>query len=191
MEMSEMEAAESAVQMAKLWWVWFIAGIVWVIISLAILRADTASTTTLGVIIGILFLLAGIQQIFVGYVTEHWRWLWILFGILFIIGGIIMLAYPNKTFVGFAEIIGWVFLVFGILWIVEAVQQRDTNDLWWLTLIAGILMIILAFWASGQFFFTKVYTLLVFGGIWALLHGVNDIVRAFEVRKFGKSIKIS
>jgi uncharacterized membrane protein HdeD (DUF308 family) len=28
----------------------------------------------------------------------------------------------------------------------------------------------------------KAYTLLVFAGIWALFHGVTDIVRAFQIR---------
>ena len=44
-------------------------------------------------------------------------------------------------------------------------------------------MIILAFWTGGQFFITKAYVLLVFAGIWALMHGVTDIVRAFQIRK--------
>ena len=43
------------------------------------------------------------------------------------------------------------------------------NDVWWLGLTAGILMVILAFWTSGQFFIDKQYTLLVFAGIWALM----------------------
>jgi uncharacterized membrane protein HdeD (DUF308 family) len=43
-------------------------------------------------------------------------------------------------------------------------------------------MIILAFWTSGQFFIEKAYMLLVFAGIWALMHGISDIVRAFTVR---------
>ena len=30
---------------------------------------------------------------------------------------------------------------------------------------------------------TKAYTLLVFAGLWALMQGVNDLVRAFEVRR--------
>jgi hypothetical protein len=44
-------------------------------------------------------------------------------------------------------------------------------------------MVILAFWTGGQFFIEKQYTLLVFAGIWALMSGVTDIVRAFQVRK--------
>jgi uncharacterized membrane protein HdeD (DUF308 family) len=44
-------------------------------------------------------------------------------------------------------------------------------------------MLIMAFWTSGQFYITKAYTLLVFAGIWALMHGVTDIVRAFQIRQ--------
>ena len=57
------------------------------------------------------------------------------------------------------------------------------NPLWWVGLIAGILMLILAFWTSGQFFITKAYMLLVFAGIWALMQGITDIVRAFQIRR--------
>ena len=49
-------------------------------------------------------------------------------------------------------------------------------------IVAGVLMLIMAFWTSGQFFIEKAYTLLVFAGIWALMHGVTDIVRAFRLR---------
>ena len=44
-------------------------------------------------------------------------------------------------------------------------------------------MVILAFWTGGQFFIDKAYLLLVFAGIWALLHGVTDIVKAFQIRR--------
>jgi uncharacterized membrane protein HdeD (DUF308 family) len=50
-------------------------------------------------------------------------------------------------------------------------------------------MIVLAFWTGGQFFIHKVYVLLVFAGIWALFHGVNDIIRAFQIRELGKLVE--
>ena len=34
----------------------------------------------------------------------------------------------------------------------------------------------------GQFFFAKASTLLGFAGIWALMHGITDIVSAFPLR---------
>ena len=49
-------------------------------------------------------------------------------------------------------------------------------------------MIALAFWTSGQFFLEKAYTLLVFAGIWALMQGITDIIRAFQVRALHKAL---
>jgi uncharacterized membrane protein HdeD (DUF308 family) len=73
-----------------------------------------------------------------------------------------------------------------VWWTIQAFVERDQNELWWLGLISGILMVILAFWTDGQFFFKRVYTLLIIAGIWALMHGITDIVRAFQVRKLQK-----
>ena len=73
-------------------------------------------------------------------------------------------------------------------WIVQAFVERGTSELWWLGLLSGILMAILAFWTGGQFLIDKAYLLLVFAGIWALMHGVTDIVRAFEVRRLHKAL---
>jgi uncharacterized membrane protein HdeD (DUF308 family) len=87
-----------------------------------------------------------------------------------------------------ADILGFLFLIVAATWIVQALVERDENDLWWLGLIAGILMVVLAFWTGGQFLIDKAYMLLVFAGIWALMHGVTDIVRAFQVRRLDKAL---
>ncbi len=78
------------------------------------------------------------------------------------------------------------FDIIRLIWIMEAFVTKEGNDLWWLSLVSGILMIALGFWLGGQFLFTKVETLLVFAGIWALLKGVIDIIIAFQVKKLGK-----
>jgi uncharacterized membrane protein HdeD (DUF308 family) len=41
---------------------------------------------------------------------------------------------------------------------------------------------------AGQFFTTKVYVLLVFAGIWALMEGIVDVVRAFQIREVNKQL---
>jgi uncharacterized membrane protein HdeD (DUF308 family) len=73
-----------------------------------------------------------------------------------------------------------------IFWIIEAFATKDTNPLWWLGLISGILMLGIAFWTGSQLLVTKVYTLLVFAGVWAMLHGLTDMVKAFQIKKVGK-----
>jgi uncharacterized membrane protein HdeD (DUF308 family) len=167
----------------RLWWLWLVTGVAWILIALVILQFDDASVTTVGVLIGIMFLLSGVQQFVVAAVAPALRWLWIIFGILFVIAGIIALISPENTFAAIADILGFLFLLVGLFWVIQAFVDRDINELWWLGLIAGVLMIILAFWTGGQFFITKSYVLLVFAGIWALMHGVTDIIRAFQIRK--------
>jgi uncharacterized membrane protein HdeD (DUF308 family) len=46
----------------------------------------------------------------------------------------------------------------------------------------------MAFWVSGQFFLTRAATLLVFTGIWALIKGTTDIIRAFQIREVGQAL---
>ena len=101
-----------------------------------------------------------------------------------------MIAFisPENTFDAIADILGFLFLIVGVSWLIQAFMWREVNELWWVGLIAAILMIILAFWTGGQFFIEKQYTLLVFAGIWALMQGVTDVVRAFQIRQLGKMI---
>jgi uncharacterized membrane protein HdeD (DUF308 family) len=167
----------------RFWWMWLVTGIAWVIASLVILQFDKASVTTVGIIVGCMFVAAGVQQLTIAAIADRLRWLWAIFGGLFIVCGIVAFIHPQNTFVALADTLGFLFLVVGVWWTIQAFVEREQSDLWWLGLISGILMVILAFWTSGQFLMHRVYTLLILSGIWALMHGITDIVRAFGVRK--------
>jgi uncharacterized membrane protein HdeD (DUF308 family) len=176
------ELRGAGAQVARYWWLWLVAGVAWVIIALVILQFDEASIRTVGTLIGIMFLLSGMQQLGIAAVVKELRWVLVLFGLLFVAAGVISLIQPEETFAGVADILGFLFLLVGVFWTAQAFMGREENELWWLGLVTGIAMIVLAFWTSGQFFIEKTYVLLVFAGIWALMHGVTDIVRAFQVR---------
>ena len=179
---TQAEAREAARTLAGLWWIWLLVGIAWLAAALVILQFDKASITTIGVIVGIMFLAAGTQQLTLAAIAPSLRWLWAIFGVLFLVAGVICLINPKETFAGLADILGFLFLTVGVWWTIQAFIEREVNPLWWLSLISGILMIILAFWTSGQFFIHRAYVLIVFAGIWALMHGITDIVRAFQVK---------
>jgi uncharacterized membrane protein HdeD (DUF308 family) len=171
------------------WWMWLVTGAIWIILALVVLQFDKASVSTVGIIIGLMFLFAGTQQYVSAALTDGaMRWLSIGFGVLLTVAGVVALFNPKNTFAGMADILGFLFLCVAATWIVEALVTRDGNDLWWLGLISGILMAIMAFWTSGQFFIQKAYILLVFAGIWALMKGVTDIVRAFQVRRLHRDL---
>lgn len=169
-------------EIPRLWWLWLVTGVAWIVAALVILQFDGASITTVGIIIGCMFMFAAVQQLLLALTVDRLRWLWATFGALFFVSGIVCFLNPEDTFAGFADILGFLFLTAGVWWTIAAFIERAGNPLWWLTLIAGIVLIVMAFWTSGQFFIEKAYTLLVFAGIWALMHGITDIVRAFVVR---------
>lgn len=179
------EAARAA---TRLWWVWLGFGLVWVTVAMVILQFDQASVKTVGVLVGLMFLATSAQQLVLAMLVDTGKWLFVAFGMLFAMSGIIALSSPEDTFTALADIMGFLFLIVGVYWVIQAFASRDVNPLWGVGLVAGILMLILAFWTSGQFYIEKQYMLLVFTGIWALLQGVNDIVRAFQIRKLGQLI---
>jgi uncharacterized membrane protein HdeD (DUF308 family) len=166
-----------------LWWLWIVTGVLWIVASLVILQFNKASIDTIGIIVGCMFLFSGVQQLVLAFAAPRLRWLWAVFGILFFACGIVALADPAKTFAGLADVLAFLFLVVGVWWTLEAFLARGENDVWWLGLISGVLMIVMAFWTSGQFFLHKAYVLLAFAGVWALMHGITDIARAFMARR--------
>jgi uncharacterized membrane protein HdeD (DUF308 family) len=170
------------------WWVGLVAGITWLVISLVILQFDSASVTTVGVLVGVMFLLAGVQNLAVTTLPVEHRWVPALFSVLFLVSAVICFIDPVSTFAGLADMLGFLFLLVGVWWMTQSFLERAINPSWWLTLISGILMTGIAFWTAGQLFATKAYTLLVFAGIWALMQGTVDIVRAFEVRRLNKQL---
>jgi uncharacterized membrane protein HdeD (DUF308 family) len=172
---------------AKYWWVELLLGAFWVVIAVVVLKFNNASVVTVGVLTGLMFLLFAAEEFAVAALDRIARWLWAAFGVLLTVAGILALIHPRNTFTALADVLGFVFLLIGVMWMVQAFYERVFNDLWWLGLISGILMIVLAFWVSGEFFLDRAATLLVFAGIWAATKGVTDIVRAFQIRQLGKS----
>jgi uncharacterized membrane protein HdeD (DUF308 family) len=170
------------------WWVGLVAGIAWLVISLVILQFDSASVATVGVLVGLMFLLAGAQNLALTTLPVEHRWVPALFSVLFLISAVVCFIDPFDTFAGLADMLGFLFLLVGVWWMIQSFLERPVNPMWWLNLISGIVMTGIAFWTAGQLFATKAFTLLVFAGIWALMQGTNDIVRAFAVRRVHKDV---
>ena len=169
-------------RMAGPWWLFLITGIAWLIISVMVLRFNPASINTVGILIGVLFLLAGFNEFMIASVGHHWRWAHILLGIFFIIGAIWAFARPFNAFWALASVLGLLLIFKGTLDIIAAVMTKDVNSSWWLGLMAGILELILGFWTSQQAFPARGALLLLWVGFFALFRGISEIVISFEVR---------
>ena len=192
-------AGQALSELSGYWWLWLVAGIAWIVISAVLLQFDQASVTTVGVLVGILFTFAGVQNVAIASAPREaleslgmstaWRWVAGLFAVLFFGAAIASFISPENTFAGLADMLGFLFLLVGLWWMIRAFAERAINELWWLTLISGILMTVLGFWTAGQFWIDKAYLLLVFAGIWALMEGIIDIVRAFSIREVHTAVE--
>jgi uncharacterized membrane protein HdeD (DUF308 family) len=179
---------DAAREITGYWWAGLVAGISWLVISLVILQFDSASITTVGILVGCMFLLAGVLNVALTTLPIKHRWVPALFSVLFLISALVCFVSPAATFAGLADMLGFFFLLVGIWWMVQAFLERPLNPMWWVGLISGILMTGIAFWTAGQLLGTKAYTLLIFAGIWALMQGTTDIIRAFEARRVHKEL---
>jgi uncharacterized membrane protein HdeD (DUF308 family) len=170
-------------RLARWWWIELVVGVFWLVAAIVVLKFTHASVATVGVLTGIVFLAFAVEEfVLAAFDDGATRWLWGLFGVLLTAAGIVSLVHPVSTFVGLAEILGAIFLVIGIIWMFQSFAERAFSSLWWLSLISGVLLIVLAFWTSAEFFVERAFTLLIFTGVWALTKGVVDIVRAFQLR---------
>src|SRR6516164_745051 len=115
-------------RMAGPWWLFLVTGIAWLIIAVMVLRFTPASVNTVGILMGVLFLLAGFNEFMIASVGHHWRWAHILLGIFFVIGAIWAFARPFNAFWALASVLGLLLIFKGTLDIISAVVTKDANS---------------------------------------------------------------
>lgn len=171
---------------AKMWWVPLVIGVIWLIISVFVLRFDTTSITTVGILLGVLFLFAAISEFMIAALVEGWKWLHIALGVLFAAGSLWAFIQPEEAFWALASVLGLLLVLMGTVYIIQSIMAKDYDDLWWLGLVAGIILVLLGFWASQQFFPARAALIILWVGLMALFRGIIDIVTAFRIRSAGK-----
>ena len=169
-------------RLAGPWWLLLLTGIAWLILSWVALRFTPASVATVGILLGVLFLFGMLDEILLASVRPGWRWLHVIMAVIFAFGAGWSFAQPYNAFWTLASILGLLLIFRGTLDIITSVDARAVNGVWWLGLLAGILEILLGFWASGQYLQVRGALLLVWVGLFALFRGISEIVIAFEVR---------
>lgn len=163
-----------------LWWLWIVFGVAWIAISLVILDENQASKEVVGLVIGLMFLYTAAQNMLLAWLSDGGlKWFFAIFSGLFIVAGLWAIANPHETFKAIADVLGFLFVLLGVFWLLEAFAVRQANELWWFGVIGGLLMVVLGFITGGQLFWEKQQILLTVAGVWALIHGIVDLTRAY------------
>ncbi len=165
------------------WWIFLVTGGLWLIVSMVVLRFNETSRSTVGVIIGIVFVLGMLSEFVMAAVEPGgWKWFHAILGVVFGLAALWCFIQPSDAFWALASVLGFLFLIYGTFEIIVAVATKDVNPLWWLGLIVGLLLLALAFWSSQQLVTVKANLLLFYVGLMALFRGISQIVFAFALR---------
>jgi uncharacterized membrane protein HdeD (DUF308 family) len=175
---------------ARWWWAPLVAGVIWLLIAWLVLRADVTSLATVGVLVGVVFLVAaategGLGAIMIG----GWKVLHYALAVLFLLGAVWAFVQPIYTFFALASMLGLLLFLQGVFYIARSLALRDESPSWWVGLTCGVLLVLLALWVSSS---DRVWDLAgraVFILLWvafmAIFRGISDIVLAFELRRLG------
>jgi len=91
----------------KMWWIPLVAGIAWLMIAVVIMRMNVTSLATVGVLIGVMFFGAGINEFLLGAsVSGGWKMLHYIMGVLFILGSLWGFIRPINTFFALVSVLG-------------------------------------------------------------------------------------
>ena len=173
------------------WWAPLVAGVVWFLIAWLVLRANTTSLATVGVLVGVIFLLAAANEAAVAaFAAGGWRVAHYLLGAVFVLGALWAFVRPIDTFFALASVLGLIFFLQGWLYIVRGIALRGLSPYWSLEVVAGVLLTLLGLWVSAS---DRVFDLagrtafiLLWVGFMALFRGVSDIVLAFTMLSSAK-----
>ena len=163
-------------------WGWYLAaGIAWFVIGLGLLSWNPATVALIAIAVGSVVILAGIIELAMAFEADSLRWLHGLAGVFFLVTGVLAFLNPFHTFASLAMLFGWYLLIKGMVVITLSIAIRQPGSLWGLGVFFGSVDLIIGLWAIG-YPGRSAWLLVLWIGIGAILHGITDIVRAFEVR---------
>jgi uncharacterized membrane protein HdeD (DUF308 family) len=172
---------------ASSWWLFLVAGILWLLLGFVILSLRPSSVSVTVILIAFAFWLGAFTMFLAATVTRGgWRVLAIVGGILAIGAGVAAIAWPEPTLLVLGVLVAWYLLFRGIFDIAVALSHTHVKG-WWLGLIGGIIEIALGAWAIGNPD-RSVLLIITIVGVWTIFRGVFDLVAAFRLRDLKKSL---
>jgi uncharacterized membrane protein HdeD (DUF308 family) len=165
----------------RYWWAVLLTGIAWIIVAAVVFRFDYASVHAVAILFGVLAIVVGVSELASAALMHGWwRFFAALFGVAFVVIGVVAFFEPGGTFVGLAAVISFYFVFAGTWNLVTSLWTRPDDEAWWVQSLTGLIELGLGFWSAG--YWNRSATLLIaFVGAMALLRGINEIVLSFRL----------
>ncbi|WP_109439638.1 HdeD family acid-resistance protein [Acinetobacter haemolyticus] len=142
---------------------WYLLlGVLLVVFGLILLAALPFATLSAVLLFGILMMLSGVMHLGAAFIAFKGgtRWLWALFGILYLIAGYFAFTTPVITAVVLTSLLAIALIIAGMIRLINAFILKPLSGWGWilfsglLTLLTGILILSLPgspFWVLGMF----------------------------------------
>lgn len=174
---------------ARWWWVPLVGAVIWFVIAWLVLRANYTSLATVGVLVGVMFLIAAVNEgVLAALMRGGWAVWHIVLAVIFVLGAVWAFVRPINTFFALASVLGLLLFLEGVFVLARGVALRDVSPYWWLDVVGGGLLTLLAIWISTS---DRVWTLgaravfiLLWVGFMAIFRAISDIGLAFSLRHF-------
>lgn len=166
-----------------------INSIITIIVGICLIFIPDLSNKVIGIITGIIFLLAGANSIY-KYIKRDGAKLYTLniaFGILYLLLGIVIIVFPFSVSEFVTICLGIYVVVNGASKINYGVWlKKGSEESWLVTLVSGILLLIIGILIMFNPFVALTLTRLV--GIFLLISGILDLASAILCKQRSKEI---
>jgi len=170
--------------LSSVWW-WFLSlGVLWTLFGTYVLSYRVGSLAAVAALVGVALLFGGLTQLAVATRVQSWRWLFVVAGILGMAAGILTVAWPGITLYVVSILVAWYLVAFGVMHLVGALAGPKLAW-WWTQLLLGVAELVLGV-SAVRSWQRSLFTLVTLVGVWAIVHGVNEIFAAFSVRETGR-----
>jgi uncharacterized membrane protein HdeD (DUF308 family) len=163
------------------WWMPLGLGILSILYGMLVLSMRPAGLYSIVILAAISFFFVGLMQIVTAFSGHGWGWLWLIAGVISIIGGIVALAWPSATLYVLAVFVSWFLAIAGIVRLIDSLGGGG-RPVRWLGVIAGVLIFVIALWAIGSPL-RQVLLFVNLVGFYMVIIGIAEIIAAFEVRR--------
>lgn len=166
-------------------WGWIVAlGVVYLLAGFIALGSVAMATVVSVLVVGVMMIVAGVAEVFSAFQIKSWGkfLLWVLLGVLYIIGGFVTFQNPLLAAVLLTLILGASLVVSGIMRIVLAFSmKRETPWIW--VALSGVITLLLGLLILARWPVSSLYILGLFLAIDLIMAGAGWIGLGFGLRR--------
>jgi len=175
--------SETAPLRAK--WGWIVAlGVVYLLAGLVALGSVVMATVASVLVVGVMMIIAGVAEVISAFQIKSWGkfLLWVLLGVLYIVGGFVAFENPLLAAALLTLILGASLVASGIMRIFLAFSMKRESPWIWV-LLSGLITLLLGLLILARWPVSSLYILGVFLGIDLVMAGAAWIGLGFGLRR--------